>query len=52
MALGSNRDYVKTHRTTMKALRAKFPVKMWECPKCNRKQYESEDKCPRCGTKK
>ena len=44
--------YVKTHRLTMQALKAKFPVKMWTCPTCSRKQYESEGKCPRCKTKK
>lgn len=52
MALGSNRDYVKTWKTTAKRLREHFHIELWECPNCNRKQYPSEKQCPRCGTEK
>ena len=49
MALGSNRDYVKTHKTTMKRLTEKYPVKQWKCTKCGRINYYNRYKvCPRC----
>ena len=52
MALGSNRDYARTHRITMKRMRRRFPVTLWTCDSCGRKQYPTEGKCPRCGTPK
>lgn len=52
MALGTNRDYVRTHRATKKALMDKFPLKMWECPECGRKHYPKDITCIRCGAEK
>lgn len=48
MALGSNRDYVKTHKSTMKNLINIHPPKKWKCS-CGRTNYWYKDeKCPRC----
>jgi len=48
MALGTNRDYVKTHRATLKELKKNGFIRLWECPKCNRKNLNKEKECPRC----
>ena len=51
--LGSKkRDYVREDRAVKKLMQEKFPITLWTCPKCNRKQYPKETQCPRCKTDK
>lgn len=50
MALGTNRDYKTWDRITKSRLQEKYPVKLWVCKKCGRKNYLNKDKCPRCNT--
>jgi len=52
MALGSNRDYVKTHKATVAAIKKRGWLKLWECPGCGRKNLESAETCPRCGAER
>lgn len=52
MALGSNRDYGTQHKLFMKAAKEKGWIKLWQCPKCNRKNFMKNEQCPRCGENK
>jgi len=47
-ALGSNRDYKTRDKSIMKASLKAGYIKLWECPKCGRKNLMKEKKCPRC----
>ena len=42
------RDYIKTHKSILKNLKKAGLIKLWECPKCNRKNLHKEKECPRC----
>ncbi len=52
MALGSNRDYVKTHKTTMTSMKKAGLINLWQCKECNRKNLYKYENCPRCGEQK
>jgi hypothetical protein len=52
MALGSNRDYVKTHNATVARMKEAGYLKLWECPNCKRKNGMQFVECPRCNTEK
>ena len=52
MALGSNRDYVSTHKATVKRIKDAGYGQLWSCPNCGRKQYMGTKECPRCHTEK
>ena len=52
MALGSNRDYIKSHKAVLKAAKEKGFINLWQCPKCNRKNLQKFTICPRCKTER
>jgi len=52
MALGSNRDYVKTHKATMTAIKKAGWGRLWKCPACERENLMKFRSCPRCGATK
>jgi hypothetical protein len=52
MALGSNRDYTKTHKLTIQAIKDAGWLQLWECPSCSRKNHMGFDECPRCKTER
>jgi uncharacterized OB-fold protein len=46
------RDYIKTHKSTLKNLKKAGVLKAWNCPSCGRQNSPKEDPCIRCGKNK